>query len=80
VFDPAAVDPSLTEGEILQSFRPGSAAVVRSKEAIEAAGLVIVPVPGANPLPARLRDAHAEIRPGPSMTRPQFKQALRSLE
>jgi hypothetical protein len=80
VFDPFAVDPPLTEAEILQSFRPGSAAVVRSRDDVAAAGLTVVAVPGAGPLPQRLRDAHAEIRPGPGMTRPQFKQALRSLE
>jgi|SRR4051812_19667197 hypothetical protein len=80
VFDPRAVDPPLTEGEVLQSFRPGSAAVVRSRDDITAAGLTVAPVPGTGPLPPRLRDAHAEIRPGPGMTRPQFKQALRSLE
>ena len=80
VFDPYAVDPPLTENEVLQSFRPGGVAVIRSRKVIEAAGLVIVPTAGAAPLPQRPRDAHAEIRPGPGMTRPQFKQALRSLE
>jgi hypothetical protein len=80
VFDPFAVDPPLTEQEILQSFRPGSTAVVRSKVAVDAVGLAVVSVPGAPALPRRLQDAHAEIRPGPGMTRPQFKRALGSLE
>src|SRR6266516_4028547 len=80
VFDPFAVDPPLTEQEILRSFRPGSAAVVKLKAAIDAVGLVVVPVPGARALPQRLQDAHAEIRPGTGMMRPQFKRALRSLE
>ncbi len=80
VFDPFAVDPPLAEQEILHSFRPGSVAVVKSRVTIEAVGLVVIPVAGAMGLPQRLQDAHVEIRPGPGMTRPQFKQALRSLE
>ena len=80
VFDLNAVDPPLTEDELLQSFRPGSAVVIKSTDDITAAGLTIVPTQGAEPLPLRHRDAHAEIRPTPGMSRPQFKQALRSLE
>jgi len=80
VFDPFAVDPPLTEQEILQSFRPGSVAVLKSKLAIDGAGLVVVAVTGATGLPQRLQDAHGEIRPGPGMTRSQFKRALGSLE
>jgi hypothetical protein len=80
VFDTDAVDPPLKEAEILSCFRPGSQPVVRSAPEIAANGLVVVPVPGVAPLPTRLRDAHAEIRPGPGMTRDKFKQALKELE
>jgi hypothetical protein len=80
VFDPDAVDPPLTEAEVLSCFRPGSWAIVRSESEIAERGLIVVPVPGAAPLPPRLRNAHAEIRPGPGMTRDQFKQALKGLE
>jgi hypothetical protein len=80
VFDPDAVDPPLSEAEILTCFRPGSRVVIRSVSAIEAIGLIVTAVPGAAPLSPRLRDAHAEIRPGPGMTRDQFKQALKELE
>src|SRR5205085_12001862 len=80
VFDAAAVDPPLTDGEILHAFRSGSVLVVRSITTLAAAGLTVVPTPGASHLPPRLQLAHAEIRPGPAMTRPQFKRALRSLE
>src|SRR5947209_20271254 len=76
VFDLEAVNPRLTESEILASFRPGSQAVVRGVEEIEQLGLQVVPFPGAEPLPLRLREAHAEIRPGPGMTRAEFKRAL----
>ncbi len=80
VFDLDAVDPPLTEAEILASFRPESQAISRSLPELEAGGLSLFPIPGAGPLPPRLRDAHAEIRPGPGMTRPQFKQALKELD
>lgn len=80
VFDPNEVNPPLTEQEILGSFRPGSVAVVRSLEEVAAQGLTLVPIRGAEPLPRRLQDAHAEIRPGPGMTRAEFKQALKGLE
>jgi len=80
VFDLDAVDPPLTEAEILSCFRPGSRVVVRSVSEIEGGGLTVIPVPGAAPLPSRLRDAHAEIRPGPGMPRDRFKQALQELE
>ncbi len=80
VFDPEAVNPPLTELEILEHFRPGSAAVARSISEIEGKGLIVVPVPGAGDLPERLRTAHAEIRPGPSMSRAQFKHVLKELE
>jgi 2-iminoacetate synthase ThiH len=80
VFDLQAVKPALTETEILESFRPGSQAIVRSVAEIERKGLQVVPIPGAEPLPERLRQAHAEIRPGPGITRGQFKQILKELE
>lgn len=80
VFDPEAVSPPLTEGEILDAFRAGSLVVSRTEAEVAAKGLSIVPIPGAEPLPGRLREAHAEIRPGPNMTRAQFKQALKELE
>lgn len=80
VFDPEAVAPALTEAEILDAFRADSQLVSRTREEIEAKGLVIVLVPGSTSLPLRLRDAHAEIRRGPNMTRGQFKKALQELE
>jgi hypothetical protein len=80
VFDTEAVEPPLTDSEILDSFRPGSQAVARSASEIEGKGLRIAPIPGTSPLPPRLCEAHAEIRPGPGMTRAQFKQALKELE
>ena len=80
VFDPNAVEPALSDEEILEFFRPGSVLLARSPEEILAKGLDIVPVPGAEPLPPRLREAHAEIRPQSGMSRKQFKQALTELE
>lgn len=80
VFDPDLVDPPLTDSEILEAFRSGSRLISRSTSEIEAKGLTIVSIPGAAPLSARLREAHAEIRPGGSMTRKEFKQALKELE
>jgi hypothetical protein len=80
VFDPVGVDPPLTEAEILDSFREGSVLVIRSVAVVEAAGLRIELVEGAGSLPERLRKAHCELRPGPGMSRPAFKQALKGLE
>ena len=80
VFTSEGVDPPLTDSEILGAFRPGSQTVSRSQEEIGAKGLLVVPIPGAEPLPPRLRSAHAEIRPGPGMNRSQFKQVLKELE
>jgi len=80
VFDREAVKPPLTDSEILSSFRVGSLLVSRSQAEIEAKGLRVVPVPGAETLPERLRQAHAEIGPGPGMTRSEFKRALMELE
>ena len=80
VFDTAAIEPPLTEMEVLNSFRPGSQVVRRSVAEVQAKGLEVVPIAGAESLPVRLREAHAELRPGPGMTRVRFKQALRELE
>jgi hypothetical protein len=80
VFDADAVDPPLTETEVLDSFRSGSTAVLRSLVEVEVQGLEVVPIEGTGSLPQRLRDAHAEIRPGAGMARGQFKQALKQLE
>jgi hypothetical protein len=80
IFDLDAVSPPLTEEEILASFREGSLVIVRSESEIKEKGLAVVPLPGVDPLPQRLRDAHAEIRPGAGMTRAQLKRALKELE
>lgn len=80
VFDLEAVEPPLTESEILEAFRPGSQTVARSVAEVEARGLRVAPIPGAGALPERLRAAHVEIQPGPGMTRAEFKQALKELE
>jgi hypothetical protein len=80
VFDTEAVDPSLTDDEILDAFRTQSRLIFRSRQEIEAKDLTIVPIPGSAALPLRLREAHAEIRRGPNMTRGQFKKALQELE
>ncbi len=80
VFDTEAADPPLSEAEVLEGFRAGSQLIFRSREEIEARGLVLVAVPGGTSLPLRLRDAHAEIRRGPSMPRGQFKKMLEELE
>lgn len=79
VFDPDAVEPPLSDDELLEAFRPGSVVIYRTKHQIEALGLEVVEVDGGDALPDRLRLAHCEIRPG-SLERPQFKQALRELE
>lgn len=79
VFDNEAVEPHLTDAEILDAFRTDSLLVFRSREEIEAKGLIIVPLLGAGSLPVRLRDAHAEIRRSQNMTRGQFKKALQEL-
>jgi hypothetical protein len=80
VFRPDSVDPPLDEAEILGSFRPGSIAVVRSVDEIEAKGLTLVSELGSDSLPARLQTSHALILPGLEMTRSEFKQALKELE
>jgi hypothetical protein len=80
VFMPEAVEPPLNEDETIANFRPGSRAVVVPDIEVERLGLRLVPIRGGEPLPPRLREAHAEIRPGTTMTRREFKAALRELE
>jgi hypothetical protein len=80
VFDMQAVDPQLTEQEVLLCFRPGNQLILRRREEIETAGLQIVCVAGSDALPPRLRQTHAEIQAGLGMTRGQFKEALKGLE
>ncbi|MBI3465079.1 MAG: hypothetical protein HY000_18785 [Planctomycetes bacterium] len=80
VFDQEAVEPPLTEAEILEGFKPGCMIVTISIQKIEAKSLRVVRVPGAEPLSSRLQAAHMEIHPGPGMPRGQFKQVLKELE
>lgn len=80
MFEVDAVQPPLTESEILSSIRPGNQAVTRSGAEIAAKGLSLVTVLGAECLPPRLREAHREIRPGLGMTPAQSKAALKELE
>jgi hypothetical protein len=80
VFDTDAVDPPLTESEILDGFRPGSDAIALPVVAVENRGLRVVPIPGSPLLTERLRAAHAEIQPGAGMSRGEFKQRLKELE
>lgn len=80
VFDPTAVDPPLTEDELLDAFRPGSVVLYRPASQVLALGLAVVPTEGAESLPDRLRAAHREVAPGPGMPRPAFKAALKELE
>lgn len=80
VFELTAIAPALTEEEILENFRPGSQVRARLIADIEAEGLQVIPIEGAETLPERLRRAHREIRPGPGMSREQFKRALKELE
>ena len=78
-FDTDAVDPPLSDGEIVGAFRAESQLVFRSREEIERRGLEIAMVP-ADGLPPRLCKAHAEIRAARDMTRSQFEKALQELE
>lgn len=79
-FDPDLVLPPLEELEILSAFRSGSVLIMRRLEAIEAKGLHVEQIEGAETLPERLKNSHVEIRPQPGMSRAEFKQALRELE
>lgn len=80
VFDPIAVEPPLSDEEILDAFRPGSILVYRTVEQITSLGLTILATDGFESLPQRLRMAHREIMPAPPMSRSQFKAALKELE
>ncbi len=80
IFDTEAVSPELSQAEIVAEFRPRSVAIEFGRSELAETGLQIVPVIGRGDLPQRLRDAHAEIRPGDEMTRSEFKRKLRELE
>jgi 2-iminoacetate synthase ThiH len=80
VFEATAVEPALTTEEILDSFRSDSQSISRAVADIEAKGLRVVILEGAETLPQRLRQAHREIRPGSEMNRQEFKRALKELE
>ena len=80
VFDPHAADPPLTDEEILEPFRSGSVVVYRTLQEVAEMGLQVIETPGAEALPDRLRLAHREIAAATSMTRPEFKTALKRLE
>lgn len=80
VFNPNLVSPPLTRAEVLGGFRPGSQVLTVPVGRISAQGLILVRMPGAGNLAVRLQQSHMEIRRGSSMTRNQFKKALRGLE
>ena len=80
VFDTESIDPPLEERELLSEFRPGSLILEIDPVIVERLKLRIVPVEGAGVLPERLRRAHAEVRPEPSMQRREFKRLLKELE
>jgi molybdopterin-binding protein len=75
VFDASKVGPT----DILSSFREGSGLVTKPISEIQGHGLTVEPTPGDPSLPQNLQDAHMEIKPGPDMTRNQFKQAVKKL-
>jgi hypothetical protein len=66
--------------QVLPAFRQGSQAVGRTIQQIEALELRVMRTQGDPNLPAALQENHFEIRPGPDMTRNQFKVALKKLE
>jgi len=80
IFDTQAVDPPIQRDEILNEFRPGSVLIEVDHILVDRLNLQIIPVEGADTLPVRLRQAHAEIRPGEEMTRGEFKRQLKELE
>lgn len=69
-----AVDPPLTELEILSVFRADSIVIYRIESQIEEHGLSLAMVPGSDTLPERLREAHCEIRAGSDQDRSAFKK------
>jgi hypothetical protein len=80
VFDEEAVEPPLAENEVLGTFRAGSSIVRIDRSVVEGKGLLVVMVRGAENLPVRLQEAHAEIQPNPTMSRKDFKRKLKDLE
>jgi hypothetical protein len=64
LFDPDAVQPPLTESEILDAFRSGCILLVRDVAEIESKGLTLVPILGAELLPPRMREALSRFAPG----------------
>ncbi|MBX3397542.1 MAG: hypothetical protein KF873_02270 [Gemmataceae bacterium] len=80
VFRIGAVDPPLTDDEILAAFRPGSIVIHRTANQVAAMGLQLVTTPGTPNLPDRLQSAHEEIQPSHGMSRAAFKEKLRELE
>jgi len=80
VFVPDAVDPPLSETEILDCFRAGSHLEIRTVDQIEASGCQVEAIVGDEELPLRMRLAHAEICPAGDMNRREFKRMLRELE
>lgn len=80
VFRIGAVEPPLTDDEILAVFRAGSIVIHRTAMQVAALGLELVSTAGAPNLPERLQAAHEEIQPGHGMSRAVFKDKLRELE
>ncbi len=66
--------------ELLPNFRPGSRLITQRTQVIEDFGLKLEKTPGDPRLPQRLQQHHLEIHPGDTMTRNQFKAALKLLE
>ena len=80
VFDLSAVDPPISESELLESFRSGSIVLYRTLEQVAALGLLLAESDGAETLSDRLKLSHREIVPNRAMTRNQFKATLKLLE
>ncbi len=76
VFDASKVS---TE-DVLPHFREGSQTVTKPFSEIESHGLTVQKTPGDPSLPQHLQDAHMEITKPTSMSRDQFKQAIKKLE
>jgi len=76
VFDASKVGSE----DVLAHFREGSQLATKTVKEIESHGLTVERTAGHPDLPQHLNDAHMEIRPGPNMERPQFKQAIKKLE
>ena len=76
VFDASKVTPE----QVVPHFREGSGVTTKTVGEIESHGLKVEQTPGHPDLPQHLKDAHMEIRKSESMTRDQFKQAIKKLE